>query len=76
MRWPRPGAGTAATPLALWAWGNGDLPIWMTFDAIEALRLPTWPLGGPKADISPVDWWMTRGGWVFFAELDRPHRSW
>jgi hypothetical protein len=34
----------------LWAWDNGDLPIWMTFDAIEALHLtsravsarPTW----------------------------------
>jgi hypothetical protein len=24
---------------ALWAWDNGDLPIWMTFDAIDALRL-------------------------------------
>jgi hypothetical protein len=24
---------------ALWAWDNGDLPIWMTFDAIEALCL-------------------------------------
>jgi hypothetical protein len=24
---------------ALWAWENGELPIWMTFDAIEALRL-------------------------------------
>jgi hypothetical protein len=24
---------------ALWAWDNGELPIWMTFDAIEALRL-------------------------------------
>jgi hypothetical protein len=24
---------------ALWAWDNGDLPIWMTFDAIEALKL-------------------------------------
>lgn len=24
---------------ALWAWDNGDLPVWMTFDAIEALRL-------------------------------------
>jgi hypothetical protein len=23
---------------ALWAWDNGELPIWMTFDAIEALR--------------------------------------
>jgi len=39
--------GTAA---ALWAWENGDQPIWMTFDAVEALRLaslavparPTW----------------------------------
>jgi transcriptional regulator with XRE-family HTH domain len=37
--------------VALWAWDNGDLPIWMTFDAIEALRLaylavparPGWP---------------------------------
>ena len=35
---------------ALWAWDNGDLPIWTTFDAIEALRLanlasarPGWP---------------------------------
>jgi hypothetical protein len=37
---------------ALWAWGNGDLPIWMTFDAIEALRLanlavPTRPAWSP-----------------------------
>ena len=24
---------------AVWAWENGDLPIWLTFDAIEALRL-------------------------------------
>ncbi|MGH3197202.1 MAG: hypothetical protein ACRDNT_14980 [Streptosporangiaceae bacterium] len=24
---------------ALWAWDNGDLPIWMTYDAVEALRL-------------------------------------
>ena len=27
------------TSAALWAWENGDQPIWMTFDAIEALRL-------------------------------------
>jgi hypothetical protein len=24
---------------ALWSWRNGDLPVWMTFDAIDALRL-------------------------------------
>ena len=24
---------------ALWNWANGDLPIWMTYDAIDALRL-------------------------------------
>ena len=23
----------------LWRWDNGDLPIWMTFDAVDALRL-------------------------------------
>ena len=23
---------------ALWAWDNGDLPIWITSEAIEALR--------------------------------------
>ena len=23
----------------LWRWENGDLPIWMTFDAVDALRL-------------------------------------
>jgi hypothetical protein len=33
--WNSYGGDTAA----LWAWGNGDLPIWMTFDAIEALKL-------------------------------------
>jgi hypothetical protein len=45
--WNSYGGDTAA----LWAWDNGDLPIWMTFDAIEALRLahlavparPSWP---------------------------------
>ncbi|HSO94102.1 MAG TPA: XRE family transcriptional regulator, partial [Candidatus Dormibacteraeota bacterium] len=35
--WNSYGGDTAA----LWAWDNGDLPIWMTFDAIEALRLAT-----------------------------------
>ena len=33
--WSSYGGDTAA----LWAWDNGDLPIWMTFDAVEALRL-------------------------------------
>lgn len=33
--WDNYGGDTAA----LWAWDNGDLPIWMTYDAVEALRL-------------------------------------
>lgn len=33
--WNSYGGDTAA----LWAWDNGDLPIWMTYDAVEALRL-------------------------------------
>jgi hypothetical protein len=33
--WNSYGGDTAA----LWAWDNGDLPIWMTFDAVEALKL-------------------------------------
>jgi hypothetical protein len=34
----------------LWAWDNGDLPIWMTFDAIEALRLANLAIpAGPRA---------------------------
>jgi hypothetical protein len=33
--WDSYGGDTAA----LWAWDNGDLPIWMTFDAVEALKL-------------------------------------
>lgn len=38
--------------LGLWAWGSGDLPIWMTLDAIAALReasLATSSLG-PRGD--------------------------
>jgi hypothetical protein len=37
---------------ALWAWENGDLPIWMTFDAVEALRLAQLAArsGGPTSD--------------------------
>ncbi len=33
--WSSYGGDTAA----LWAWDNGDLPIWMTYDAVDALRL-------------------------------------
>ena len=33
--WNSYGGDTAA----LWAWDNGDLPIWMTYDAVDALRL-------------------------------------
>jgi hypothetical protein len=29
----------AGDTAALWKWDNGDLPIWMTFDAVDALRL-------------------------------------
>jgi hypothetical protein len=29
----------AGDTAALWKWRNGDLPVWMTFDAIAALRL-------------------------------------
>lgn len=41
----------AGDTAALWKWRNGDLPVWMTFDAIEALRLasqavPVRPGGG------------------------------
>ena len=36
---------------ALWAWDNGDLPIWMTFDAIEALRLAS--LAIPRGALAP-----------------------
>jgi hypothetical protein len=25
--------------VALWSWSNGDLPVWMTLDALDALRL-------------------------------------
>ena len=41
--WRSYGGDTAA----LWAWDNGDLPIWMTFDAIEALRLANLAIPGP-----------------------------
>jgi hypothetical protein len=37
---------------ALWAWDNGDLPIWMTFDAVEALCLAN--LATPARPGSPT----------------------
>ncbi|HET9970643.1 MAG TPA: hypothetical protein VFQ68_20580 [Streptosporangiaceae bacterium] len=37
----------------LWAWDNGDLPIWMTFDAIEALRLASLAVPAHPAWSSP-----------------------
>jgi hypothetical protein len=45
-------------PAALWAWDNGDLPIWMTFDAVEALKLanlavPARPMWSPPSQLSP-----------------------
>jgi hypothetical protein len=48
--WDSYGGDTAA----LWAWDNGDLPIWMTFDAIEALKLanlavPARPVWSPPS---------------------------
>jgi hypothetical protein len=46
--WGSYGGDTAA----LWAWENGDLPIWMTFDAVEALRLAS--LARP-AGLRPAD---------------------
>ncbi len=41
--WHSYGGDTAA----LWAWDNGDLPIWMTFDAVEALRLANLAVPAP-----------------------------
>jgi len=31
--------GSYSDTAALWSWDNGDLPIWLTFDAVDALRL-------------------------------------
>jgi uncharacterized membrane protein len=25
--------------IALWTWSNGDFPVWMTYDGVDALRL-------------------------------------
>jgi hypothetical protein len=34
---------------ALWRWPNGDLPVWMTFDAVEALYLAAFAVPVPAA---------------------------
>ena len=47
--WSSYGGDTAA----LWAWDNGDLPIWMTFDAIEALRLANLAVSARSSWSSP-----------------------
>ncbi|MGI9001590.1 MAG: hypothetical protein ACR2GH_07970 [Pseudonocardia sp.] len=45
---------------ALWAWGDGDLPIWMTHDAVMTLRhaalvsLPTPIALSPETDCDPT----------------------
>jgi hypothetical protein len=33
----------------LWTWSNGDLPIWMTYDALDALRLAALAIAIPPA---------------------------
>lgn len=38
--------------VGLWRWGNGDLPIWMTLDAITALRTAALTLTAPP--VRPV----------------------
>jgi len=37
-------------PIALWSWSNGDFPVWMTYDAVDALRL-----AALATTIRPVD---------------------
>jgi len=39
--------------LGLWAWGNGDLPIWMTLDAVTALNVATRAIAEPP--LSPPE---------------------
>jgi hypothetical protein len=40
--------------MGLWAWGNGDLPIWMTLDAVTALHVAALTMAdspvGPPGD--------------------------
>jgi DNA-binding XRE family transcriptional regulator len=44
--------------VGLWAWGNGDLPIWMTLDSVTALRAAALSLTAPP--LGPVE--EERGG--------------
>jgi hypothetical protein len=39
----------AGNTAALWKWDNGDLPSWMTFDAIDALWLACRAVPAPLA---------------------------
>jgi DNA-binding XRE family transcriptional regulator len=39
--------------LGLWAWGNGDVPIWMTLDAVTALNAATRAVSEPP--LSPPE---------------------
>jgi hypothetical protein len=34
---------------ALWRWSNGDLPVWMTFDAVEAVYLAAFAVSIPPS---------------------------
>ena len=36
---------------SLWSWNNGDLPIWMTYDALDALRLASLASTVRRADL-------------------------
>jgi hypothetical protein len=46
--------------VALWRWDNGDLPIWMTYDAIEALRLANLAIPGLPGPAGPRATGITR----------------
>lgn len=38
---------------ALWRWQNGDLPVWMTYDAVEALYLAAFAIPVPAGTMPP-----------------------
>jgi hypothetical protein len=41
------------TDTALWRWQNGELPVWMTYDAVEALHLAAFAIPVPAEDLPP-----------------------